>query len=107
MNLLYLGIWISVILCLGYLYIKWMYNYWKRHKIPFIAPKIPFGTLQVLKRTEHLSQRLAKIYHKYKNNSENSSLLGIYFFFRPVILVLDLDLVQHIFIKDFQHFQNR
>lgn len=86
---------------------KWMYGYWRRNKIPFIEPKIPFGNLQVINRTQHLSQRLATVYRKFRNNGENSSMLGLYFFFRPVLLVLDLDLVRHIFITDFQYFQDR
>lgn len=100
----YLSVWIGVIICLAYLYMKWAFSYWRRNKIPFVEPKIPFGNLQVTKRTEHLSQRLATFYRKHRNNN---AMLGLYFFTRPVVLVLDLDLVQHILIKDFQYFQDR
>lgn len=96
--------WICVMVCFaGYLYVKWMFGYWRRNGITYIEPKFPFGNLEVINRTQHLSQRLAKIYQQYKTNS----MVGIYFLFRPVLLVLDLDLVRNIFIRDFQYFQDR
>ena len=33
--------------------------------------------------------------------------MGIYLFFRPAILVRDVNLIKHILVKDFQHFHDR
>lgn len=104
MDISYLSVWISVIICLIYVYVRRKYNYWARNKIPFVEPKFPFGNLTVLKRTEHLSQRLATFYRQHKNDGP---MTGLYFFFSPIILATDLDLIRNIFIKDFQYFQNR
>lgn len=97
---------IGLFLYAGYLYVKWTYNYWKRSKIQYIEPKFPFGNLQVVEKLEHTSLQLATIYKKYKNG-HYASLLGIFFYLRPVLLVFDLDLVRQIFISDFQYFQHR
>lgn len=99
-----LTFWISVLICLGFLFVKRKYNYWKRNKVEYIEPTFPFGNLEVIQRKEHLSQRLATIYRKYKNETP---MIGIYFFLSPVLLVNDLELIRHIFIKDFQYFQSR
>lgn len=107
MDFSYLSFWISVLICLGYLYVKRAYSYWKRNKIPYVEPKIPFGNLEVIKTKENLSLRLASFYRKYKQEKKVGSMLGLYFFFQPVLLVVDVDLVRHIFIKDFQYFQHR
>lgn len=100
----YLSFWFSVLICLGFVFVKRKYNYWKRNGIPFVEPTFPFGNIKVIRRTEHLSQRLARFYCERKHEAD---MLGIYFFFTPVLVVFDLELVRHIFIKDFQHFQNR
>lgn len=104
MDISYLSVWISVIICLIYVFVRRKYNYWARNRIPFVEPKFPFGNLIVIKRTEHLSQRLATFYRQYKNDGP---MTGLYFFLSPIILATDLDLIRNIFIKDFQYFQNR
>lgn len=104
MNISYLTFWLSALICLGYLFVKRKFNYWKRNGVAFIEPTFPFGNLQVFKRKDHLSQRLTKFYRERKHDAQ---MLGIYFFLSPVLLVMDLELIRHIFIKDFQYFQSR
>ncbi|XP_055312119.1 cytochrome P450 6a8-like [Sitodiplosis mosellana] len=96
--------WLTALICLAFFYVKRKFNYWKRNGVPFVVPKFPFGNLQVIQRKDHLSQRLATFYRERK---QDAPMLGIYFFLSPVLLVNDLDLIRHIFIKDFQYFQNR
>lgn len=85
----------------GYIYIRWSYSYWERHKIPFLAAKFPFGSIdpKVL-----FSQIQRECYERYKRYTP---VVGIYIFLEPMLLITDLELVQNILIKDFRCFPHR
>lgn len=89
-------------------WIAWLvqraYSYWKIHRIPFVKPTFPFGNLKVFFRDESLAERLSSYHRRYKNAGP---LVGLYFFFEPMLLITDLNLIQSILIRDFQHFQCR
>lgn len=34
------------VFCVILLFFKWRYGYWKRHGVPFLEPKIPFGNTE-------------------------------------------------------------
>lgn len=104
MEFLYLSLWISVILCYGYFYIRRKYSYWQRNKIPFIKPSFPYGNLKLSNKEEHISDKLTAFYDQRKTDV---SIVGLYFFLTPVAFATDLNLVRNILIKDFQYFQNR
>lgn len=99
-----LSFWISVILCIGYVYIRRKYNYWCRNQIPFIEPKFPFGNLKLTKKEEHISDKLTAF---LRQRQSNIPIIGLYFFLKPVAYAVDLDLIRNILIKDFNHFENR
>ncbi len=94
----------GVVVCLCFAYIKWKYNYWSRHKIPFLKPKSLFVNVKSTDRSIHLSQEMDAIYQKYKTISP---MVGLYFYLKPVLLVTDLNLARNVLITDFQHFQDR
>lgn len=85
-------------------YVQKIYSYWKFHKIPFEKPIFPFGNLKVFFRDETLAERLSSYYRRYKNAGP---MVGLYFFLEPMLLITDLDLIQNILTRDFQHFQCR
>ncbi|XP_031631295.1 cytochrome P450 6A1-like [Contarinia nasturtii] len=97
-------IWLSILIILGFIYVKRKYSYWQRHGIQFVKPNFPAGNLCALRQTEHLSQLLAKFYSERKNGAP---MLGLYFFLSPVLLINDLNLIRNIFIKDFHYFWSR
>jgi cytochrome P450 family 6 len=43
----------------------------------------------------------------YNQIKGQSSFGGIFFFWQPLALIVDLDLVKHVLVKDFQHFHDR
>lgn len=100
----YLSVWISLILCFGYAYVRRKYNYWQRNHIPFIEPKFPFGNLKLTKKDEHISDKLTSFLRQHKSNVP---IIGLYFFLKPVAFVVDMDLIRNVLIKDFHHFENR
>lgn len=79
------------------------YGYWSRQGIPFLKPSIPFGCLgPVLRQKSSFGETLRDI----QINSK-VPYLGLFFFFRPALLVCDPELVKRILITDFDHFHDR
>lgn len=93
------------ILTLLYVYFKNAFDYWKSRNIPCDEPIIPFGTMKGFGKTIHPSLFIKNVYDKYKKTGEK--ICGLYFFARPVAVLLDLDLVKHVMVKDFSNFNER
>lgn len=89
----------------AFVYVKRKYAFWSDHCVPFIEPSFPFGNLKSPGPKEHHSLRMNKFYRQTKQNK--LPFTGLYFIFRPVALITDLDFVKKILIKDFHHFENR
>ncbi|CAO1365005.1 unnamed protein product [Diamesa hyperborea] len=99
--------WISIIACVVfvcYYYLKYVYSHWERYDdIKSITPVIPFGNLsKVVKKQTSFGLVFYDLYRQV-----NDKFVGVYLFFRPAILVRDLDLVRNILVNDFQHFHDR
>lgn len=89
-----------------YLVIQYIrtYTYWKRRGVPQLTPLPFFGN------TFSVTCGEQPLYHfHYKNYFEfsNERFGGYYDFSRPVLLVRDPELINHILTKDFAHFQDR
>ena len=65
----------------------------------------PYGNLKDVGRKFHISKMLCEYYQKTKDVKARIS--GIYMFTRPVLMIVDLDIVKSILIKDFNNFPNR
>lgn len=86
-----------------YLYFKLIFKHWKRKGFPYIEPKIPFGNLNlVATRKTSLGVNL---YELYKATTE--PIVGIYLFFRPALLVRNVNLIKRVLVTDFEHFHDR
>ncbi|KAI4459160.1 cytochrome p450 [Holotrichia oblita] len=95
----------SLTLCL-YLYIKWVYNYWGRRNVPYQKPSFPFGNFEPLWATKvGFHQTIANIYQDLKVKGHKFG--GLFSLLRPTFIPVDLDIVKHILIRDFQHFVDR
>ncbi|XP_055373126.1 probable cytochrome P450 6a13 [Condylostylus longicornis] len=92
-------------LFLIYLWFKYRFTYWKRKRIPYIKPIVPIGNLKDAGRTKTIGIRL---YELYKEGKEiNYPYVGIFAFFTPSLLAIDIDFIKTILIKDFQYFTDR
>ncbi|XP_055378933.1 probable cytochrome P450 6a20 [Condylostylus longicornis] len=98
-------IFIAIILILTYVWLKTRFTYWKRKKIPYLEPDIPYGNLKGVGNTVMIGERFRELYKAGKKL--NHPFVGIYMFINPCALILDLDLLKRIYIKDFQHFHDR
>lgn len=95
---------LTVVLGLGYYFIRKRYSYWKDENIPYIQPIFPYGNVKELGKTMHVSVLLQKYYNELKGLAPFG---GLYFFMNPTILATDLDFIKNVLIKDFNHFVSR
>lgn len=80
------------------------FTYWKRLNFSEIKPLLIFGNLKpVIKGEKSFG---ITIYELYKKTKE-IPFVGIYLFFRPALLVNDIDLVENVLKRDFDHFHDR
>ncbi|KAL5277639.1 hypothetical protein ACFFRR_002712 [Megaselia abdita] len=84
----------------GYIFQRHRYSFWKTRGVFQEVPNLWFG-----KKTQYTKDFQRNLYLKYKNCGD--PFIGYYFYHRPVALIIDLDLVKNIFIKDFQYFSDR
>lgn len=95
---------VFVIVQFSYLFVKRRYAFFKDLDIPHAEPSFPFGNIKSVNRIESLSHFLAKYYNQFKGQGP---IAGIFSFFAPNTVVLDLDLVKNILVRDFEYFENR
>lgn len=87
-----------------YAYFKISFNYWKSRNVPHDPPTIPHGNIKGMGVKCHQSVIWRELYHRYKGAAK---FCGIYLFTRPVALLLDLDLIKCVLVRDFGHFNDR
>lgn len=86
-----------------YLYIRYIYSYWYRNGFPYLEPSIPSGNMDlVVKGKKSFGENF---YDLYKQTTE--PFVGLYIFFKPVLLVRDASLVRKMLVTDFASFHDR
>lgn len=88
-----------------YLFFKRKYQFWKNLGVAFIEPFLVFGNMsEILKCKIHFGVMLKQLYNKMK---EHNDYCGIYFLYRPVLLVLSPEFAKTILVRDFNYFMDR
>ncbi|CRK87139.1 CLUMA_CG000948, isoform A [Clunio marinus] len=85
-------------------YIRRSFTYWQRLQFPEVKPLFIFGNVKSVVTGEKSFG--ITIYELYKK-TRNIRFVGIYLFFRPALLINDLDIVKNVLNNDFQHFYDR
>ncbi|ETN65668.1 cytochrome P450 [Anopheles darlingi] len=101
--------WIYLLLLVLLAAIYWVRQrlaYWKRRGVAYVEPSFPQGNLQGVGKQHHIAQVLQRCYRQLKATS-GGPYGGMYFFINPVALLLDLDLIKAVLVKDFQYFHDR
>lgn len=91
---------------LAYLWVKKRFRYWT--DLGFMQAgnvEFPYGNMKKTGRTEHMAETAGRFYHKYKNCGD--PVIGIFISMSPVILALDLDVIQNLLVKEFSNFHDR
>lgn len=88
-----------------YLFFRHKFNYWAARGVPTVQPLIPVGNLKNFGKTGHSSQVVREFYQQLRGRG--STIGGLYFFTEPVLLLLELEAVKAVLIKDFHNFPER
>lgn len=78
--------------------------FFKRLGIPCLPTKLPAGNLQGVGSNLHICELFQRF---YLANKHRGPFLGLYFFLTRVVLIMDLDLVRNILVKDSHLFLGR
>lgn len=105
MDMVNLAIISLTIFTIIYGYFKYSYGYWKSRGVPCEEPSIPFGNIKNNGKIVSNYEIIKQLYDKYK--STGVKVCGFYHFIRPVAVILDLELIKRIFIKDCNKFVDR
>lgn len=86
-----------------YVWLKYVYSYWERMGFPFIQPSIPWGNVSnVWFGRKSIGIELYDHHRRSKNPID-----GLYFLFRPALILRDANLVKQILTKDSSSFYDR
>nr|UEN71147.1 cytochrome P450 4AV17 [Meteorus pulchricornis] len=97
---------IGVVLLLGvlYYYLTRNYNFWKSRNVDGPKPNLILGNMEdVVFSKCSLPVHLRNVYKEYPN----ASMIGIYSWSEPVLILNDLDLIKNVLVKDFESFMDR
>nr|UXV25388.1 cytochrome P450 P450 6B7-like protein [Mythimna separata] len=104
MLLFYLTIGLTVLVSALYYYFTRTFNYWKSRNVPGPEPTIFFGNMkESALRRKNKGVEMQEIYEMFPNEK----VVGIYRMTTPCLLIRDLDILKHIFVKDFEVFTDR
>lgn len=92
------------ILLLGYYYVKRKFSYWSDRGFPYIEPEFPSGNMSGVSKTRTVAEMMKTCYEDLKGKGPVG---GIYFFTEPSAIIVDMDLLRSVFVKDFQYFHDR
>ncbi|XP_032662729.1 probable cytochrome P450 6a14 [Odontomachus brunneus] len=99
-----IGIFI-VTLTLAYIYYKYVvFNFWRKKGVFYIEPVVPTGNVTdfvIGKMT--IGELFQNAYMKYKEHR----VFGMYTFFKPNLVIADLNLIRTVLTKEFGSFHDR
>lgn len=94
---------ILAVLSLLYFWFKFVYSYWERKGFPYIKPSIPFGNLSnSVLGNKSIGEELFDLYR-----TSTKPIEGIFYLYRPALLVRDAGLAKQMLTKDFGSFHDR
>ncbi len=92
------------LLILFQFYRRKKHNYWEKLGVPSPPTHFLFGTIKsfILEK-----KSLEDIFHHVRNMYPNERFVGIYLFFKPILLINDPELITRVLVKDSDHFLDR
>nr|QYA71966.1 cytochrome P450 [Anoplophora glabripennis] len=90
-------------------YILWFYkdaySYWKKRGLEYVEPMIPFGnTFSLFMKKTSMGMMFAKSYLHFKEKGLKHG--GFYFFWKPIYVPVDPEIIKRVLISDFENFPN-
>lgn len=97
---------LTALVAVGYAFLLWSFQYWKRRNVPHFEPKMPWGTGEnPFMRTKTIGEEFTDLYRRAKKNGWKFT--GLYFLNNVNLMLVDLDLIKQIMAKDFYNFVDR
>ncbi|KAL9913756.1 putative cytochrome P450 6a13 [Glossina fuscipes fuscipes] len=87
-----------------YLKLRKLYSYWCKLGVPHEKPLFFFGNMKGLGYDCHWTEINRRVYKKFK---DSSPIAGLYIFLNKALIIMDLNLIKNILVKDFQYFSDR
>lgn len=94
---------IFIVITLTIILDHFLHHFWSRRGFVQLKPRFLVGDIGDLFR---LKKSIAEVYGDLYEKSKNHKLVGIYFTYRPGLLINDTELIQNILVKDFHHFSD-
>ncbi|KAM7344111.1 uncharacterized protein ACRADG_010943 [Cochliomyia hominivorax] len=79
-------------------------QFWHRRGIPYKKPSLLLGNLQSFVNNRHITEAFLDVYRQFKGTGP---FAGFYFLMKPSVIIMDLDLIKNVLIKDFNNFEDR
>jgi cytochrome P450 family 6 len=79
-------------------------SYWKRRGVASVKASYFLGNLDGVGEKIHFTTNLQTIYETFKDNHK---YCGFYMLPTPRLMLIDLDIIKNVLIKDFHHFADR
>lgn len=94
---------VTALLAILVAYYKWTFSYWKQQGFEGPEPSIPFGNLgDLVLGRRHLGEMWKEVYFFAKQRGLRYSIA--FFFWKPSIFMIDLELIKSVLQTDFAHF---
>lgn len=93
----FFGLFVTIVVLANH----FLHNFWSRRGFPQLSPKFLVGDIGDLFR---LKLSIAEVYGNLYEKSKNLRVVGLYFTYRPGLLINDPELIQDILVKHFHHF---
>jgi cytochrome P450 family 6 len=95
---------VAILLILGFVFSKKRFKFWMSKGFKQLEPTFFIGNAWPL-----ISQQksIGVFFHDLYDKHKNLRIFGIYFFYRPTLVITDPKLVQDIMVRDFKTFGDR
>lgn len=102
LSTLLINIFLVLFIVLGFFHYK--FSYWKFRGFVTTRPRNPLGDFYDVGFRYHFVEKFGVLYQKFKTKAK---IIGTYISVAPSLILIDLDLIRIILVKDFHYFQDR
>ncbi|KAI4462826.1 cytochrome p450 [Holotrichia oblita] len=97
---------IVILFSLLLIYLKWALTYWRRKRVPYLNPTIPFGNFSnPLTNKTSIGFYYKRFYEELKLRGKEFG--GVYSFTAPIFVPIHPDIVKLILLQEFSNFHDR
>lgn len=95
---------VFLVFFLLYVWAQHSYKFWSKRGFVSAPTSFPFGNLKGVGTKHPTCLAFDRLYKEFKGKTE---ALGMYFFLSPTLMVMDIELIKNVFIRDFTSFHDR